>query len=339
MTQCRYWQFGNFYSQMTFPKGGVLNNEQFAKVPFRTCPDLSGACLGVKLHFGVDLKFKIMVHMKIYKTKQGILVEHEGKFYLTQQDWDKFINNDNLYHDLPGMVKKSDPVSNPDRIIKNDLLAPIGSQEIWAAGVTYMRSKKARLAESKAAGGGDFYDRVYDAERPELFFKSTASRVAGPGQKVRIRKDSNWNVPEPELTLMMGPSGKISGYTIGNDMSSRDIEGQNPLYLPQAKTYDYSAAIGPCVYITDSPLPDTTKIELEISRNRDTVFYGEVQINQIKRKFTELAEFLFRETTFPAGCFLMTGTGIIPPNDFTLDHGDVIKIRIENIGELVNTVE
>lgn len=277
--------------------------------------------------------------MKIYKTKQGILIEQGSLFYLIQEDWDNFINNDNLYSELSERLKNLTPFPDSKTILKNEVLAPLGTQEIWAAGVTYMRSKSARMEESKDAGGGNFYDRVYVAERPELFFKSTAYRVAGPQQKVRIRKDSGWNVPEPELTLMINSSGKIIGYTVGNDMSSRDIEGQNPLYLPQAKTYDFSAAIGPCIYVTDSPLPDSTKIELTIERNGNSVFYGNIQINQIKRKFTELAEFLFRETTFPVGCFLMTGTGIVPPNDFTLNHGDIIKISIENIGDLVNTVE
>lgn len=277
--------------------------------------------------------------MKIYKTSKEILIEHENSYYRIEKDWDEFINNDNIYSETLDLMKKLSPVSISEEVLKNEVLAPIGTQEIWAAGVTYMRSKSARMEESKEAGGGSFYDRVYDADRPELFFKSAAYRVAGTGQKVRIRKDSNWNVPEPELTLMVSTSGKIIGYTVGNDMSSRDIEGQNPLYLPQAKTYDFSAAIGPCIYITDSPLPKTTKIEIEIERDNKTVFYGDVQINQIKRKFTELAEFLFRETTFPVGCFLMTGTGIVPANDFTLHLGDLIRIRIENIGELVNVVE
>ena len=277
--------------------------------------------------------------MKAYKTNKGIIIELKNSFYHIEKDWDDFINNDNVYSDSMELIKHINPISNHVEILKNELLAPIGTQEIWAAGVTYMRSKSARMEESKDAGGGSFYDRVYDAERPELFFKSAASRVAGPGKNVRIRKDSNWNVPEPELTLMISSTGKIIGYTIGNDMSSRDIEGQNPLYLPQAKTYDFSAAIGPCIYLTEALLPVNTKIEIDIERSFKTVFSGEVEINQIKRKFTELTEFLFRETTFPVGCLLMTGTGIVPPNDFTLNVGDVIKIRIENIGELVNVVE
>jgi 2-dehydro-3-deoxy-D-arabinonate dehydratase len=277
--------------------------------------------------------------MRIFKTSKGIIIEFEKNFYLLDDDWDDFINDDAVYQNTLSKIKKLNPVSDAGHLLKDQLLAPVGNQEIWAAGVTYMRSKAARMEESETAGGGDFYDRVYDAERPELFFKSAAFRVAGPGQNVRIRKDSNWNVPEPELTLMIASSGKIVGYTIGNDMSSRDIEGQNPLYLPQAKTYDKSAAIGPCIYITESPLPTHTEIELEIYRNKLVVFSGCVEISQIKRTFTELSEFLYRETTFPFGCLLMTGTGIVPPNNFTLKQGDVVKIRIPPIGELVNSVE
>jgi 2-dehydro-3-deoxy-D-arabinonate dehydratase len=277
--------------------------------------------------------------MKIYKTSKGILIEHENYFYLTNSDWDIFINKDQIYTETIKLIEGLKPITDPSDLFKSGLLAPIGTQEIWATGVTYMRSKSARMEESKDAGGGDFYDRVYDAERPELFFKSVASRAVGSGQKVRIRKDSTWNVPEPELTLMISSSGKIIGYTIGNDMSSRDIEGQNPLYLPQAKTYDKSAAIGPCIYVSDQPIDENSAIEIEIFRNKEQVFSGEISINQIRRKLTDIVEFLFRETTFPVGCFLMTGTGIVPSNDFTLQIGDEIKIRIEHIGELVNIVE
>jgi 2-dehydro-3-deoxy-D-arabinonate dehydratase len=277
--------------------------------------------------------------MRIYKISAGVLIGFNNHFYRLNEDWDAFINDDAVYQNALLKINKLKPVSDAGDLLKNQLLAPIGNQEIWAAGVTYIRSKTARKEESETAGGGDFYDRVYDAERPELFFKSTAFRVAGPGHYVRIRKDSTWNVPEPELTLMISSSGKIIGYTIGNDMSSRDIEGQNPLYLPQAKTYDKSAAIGPCIYITESPLPLSTEIEIEIYREDKAVFSGSVEIGQIKRTFTELAEFLYRETTFPFGCLLMTGTGIVPPNNFTLRRGDVIKIKIQPIGELVNSVE
>jgi 2-dehydro-3-deoxy-D-arabinonate dehydratase len=218
-------------------------------------------------------------------------------------------------------------------------LAPVGRQEIWAAGVTYLRSRTARMEESKDAGGGTFYDKVYAAERPELFFKGSPHRVAGPGVNVRIRRDSQWNVPEPELTLAINKDGRIFGYTIGNDMSSRDIEGENPLYLPQAKVYHRSTALGPCLLVTDETLPPDTAIALEIHRGGEAVFSGETRINQIKRTFPELAEFLFREDSFPHGAYLMTGTGIVPPDSFTLRSGDEVRITIGPVGTLVNTVE
>ena len=221
----------------------------------------------------------------------------------------------------------------------SDIEAPVNSQEIWASGVTYMRSKIGRQEESKNAGGGDFYARVYEAERPELFFKATKNRVVNPGGKVRIRRDSTWNVPEPELTLLITSSGKIVGYTIGNDMSSRSIEGENPLYLPQAKTYDGCAALGPCIYVPENPLSMKENIFLEINRGGNSAFRGEVNLNQLKRKPEELVSFLYRECTFPNGSFLMTGTGIVPSSDFTLQSGDEIKITIELIGTLINTVE
>jgi 2-dehydro-3-deoxy-D-arabinonate dehydratase len=216
--------------------------------------------------------------------------------------------------------------------------APVGHQEIWAAGVTYFRSRTARMEESKDAGGGSFYDKVYHAERPELFFKGTPHRVAGPGAAVRIRGDSKWNVPEPELTLAIHRDGRIFGYTIGNDMSSRDIEGENPLYLPQAKVYDGSTGLGPCLLITDEPLDPATAIAIAIERDGKSVFSGATGIDQIKRTFPELAGYLFRDQSFPCGAYLMTGTGVVPPDDFTLRSGDRIRITIEPIGTLENTV-
>jgi 2-dehydro-3-deoxy-D-arabinonate dehydratase len=224
-------------------------------------------------------------------------------------------------------------------LIKNELLPPIGSQEIWASGVTYFNSKLARQEESKEAGGGDFYARVYVADRPELFFKAPAYRTVGSGEKVRIRQDSTWNVPEPELTLFITSSGKIVGYTIGNDMSSRSIEGENPLYLPQAKSYDRSASIGPGLYVSEKSLTKKTAIEMVIKRNGETVFQGTTNLGQIKRDLEELVSWLFRETSFPNGCFLMTGTGIVPPKEFTLEKGDEIRITIEPIGTLINLVD
>jgi len=218
------------------------------------------------------------------------------------------------------------------------LRAPLQSQEVWAAGVTYLRSRTARMEESKDAGGGTFYDKVYHADRPELFFKSTPHRVAAPGEAVRLRADSKWNVPEPELTLAINARGKIFGYTVGNDMSSRDIEGENPLYLPQAKVYDRSAALGPCLLLRDEPLPATTEISIEILRKNAPVFTGGIAIDQIKRTFASLAEFLFRDNAFPHGCYLMTGTGVVPPDNFTLASGDEIRITIPPIGTLINPV-
>jgi 2-dehydro-3-deoxy-D-arabinonate dehydratase len=187
------------------------------------------------------------------------------------------------------------------------ILAPVVSQEVWAAGVTYFRSRSARIEESKDAGGGDFYDRVYSAERPELFFKATGRRVVGPKAAVRVRSDSKWSVPEPELTLLINPKGKIVGYTIGNDMSSRDIEGENPLYLPQAKVYDGSCAIGPCILLSTEPLDKSTSIRLEIKWSGEMVFAGSTTLADLKRDPSQLADYLFRDNSFPDGAFLMTG--------------------------------
>jgi 2-dehydro-3-deoxy-D-arabinonate dehydratase len=209
---------------------------------------------------------------------------------------------------------------------------------VWAAGVTYLRSRAARMAESKDAGGGDFYDRVYAAERPELFFKALAHKVVGPGAAVGIRSDATWNVPEPELVLVSDAAGKIVGYTIGNDMSSRDIEGQNPLYLPQAKVYNRSCALGPGILVSREPLPAETKISLKIERGSETAFAGETSLTQMKRKPQELVEYLYRDQTFATGTFLLTGTGVVPPDSFTLKRGDRIRIAIGGIGELINPV-
>ena len=277
--------------------------------------------------------------MKLYKIKNGIVIQNENRFYELDDNWDSFINDDNLLDKIENIVKLNDPINNGKELIESDLEAPIGSQELWASGVTYFLSKQGRQEESKKAGGADFYQHVYEAERPELFFKATCNRIVGSGDKVRIRKDSSWDVPEPELTLLITSNEKIIGYTIGNDMSSRSIEGENPLYLPQAKTFDGCAAIGPCVYITREQLPANTLIELKIKRNDSIVFEGDVEINQIKRSFEELASFLYRECTFPNGSYLMTGTGIVPSNEFTLKSGDVINITIDNIGTLINEVE
>src|SRR3989304_3467102 len=254
--------------------------------------------------------------MKLYKTKNCVVIEADEKFYLLKdEDWDSFVNDDNLFDKMLKNIQ-SGKLLDRGKDILNNIEAPIHSQEIWASGVTYMRSKIGRQEESKNAGGGDFYGKVYEAERPELFFKATHHRVANPGGKVRIRKDSTWNVPEPELTLMITSSGKIVGYTIGNDMSSRSIEGENPLYLPQAKTYDGCAALGPCIYVMEKPLSQDTMIHLGVVRKGVIVVEGEVSIDTMKRTPQELVSFLFRECSFPHGCLLMTGTGIVPPPAF-----------------------
>ncbi len=277
--------------------------------------------------------------MKIYKTHSGILLSVKETYYLLpDEDWDEFINDDELAGKIRKRIGSAQKISQPEDLIGGDIPAPIGRQEVWASGVTYFNSKMGREEESKQSGGSDFYARVYEADRPELFFKATPARTVGHGAKVRIRKDSTWDVPEPELTLLISSSGQIVGYTIGNDMSSRSIEGENPLYLPQAKTYDGCAALGPCILVAEGPLPQSTTIGLRIFRHGKSAFKGEVGVDQIKRKFTDLAGYLYRECSFPYGCFLMTGTGIVPSSDFSLQAGDEIQIEIEGIGKLVNTV-
>jgi len=274
--------------------------------------------------------------MKLFRTAQGPFVSKaNGHYRLDNTGWDELIARDNLYEHLNSLTSKLDPGEAP---ADADLLPPIGGQEVWAAGVTYFRSRNARMEESKSAGGGDFYDRVYHADRPELFFKATAHRVVGPGANVAIRKDASWSVPEPELALFISPAGKISGYTVGNDMSSRDIEGENPLYLPQAKVYDRSCALGPCLLVREEPLPDSTEIAIEILREAKVAFSGSTTLKEMKRKPEELVEYLYRASSFPRGCFLLTGTGVVPPDSFTLRHGDEIRITIPPIGTLVNAV-
>ena len=276
--------------------------------------------------------------MRLYKTAAGIVIEKNNSFYLVQnENWDSFINDDDIIKKVDDLILV---LKERDETVLQDILAPIGSQqELWACGVTYLRSKVGRQEESKASGGADFYGKVYEAERPEVFFKSTPHRIVGQNAFVRIRKDSTWDVPEPELTLVVTSSGKIIGYTVGNDMSSRSIEGENPLYLPQAKTYDACAALGPCIYVTDKPLDSSTTISLEIKRENKKVFEGSIAISQIKRTFKELVSFVYRESSFPHGCLIMTGTGIVPGSDFTLKSGDEINISIDNIGTLSNTVQ
>jgi 2-dehydro-3-deoxy-D-arabinonate dehydratase len=274
--------------------------------------------------------------MKIYNTTQGILATEDGNswHFLPVSSWDELVT----HPDLRAFVRQSQTTRPAPAPGPFDLLPPIGTQEVWAAGVTYYRSRSARIEESKDAGGGTFYDRVYAAERPELFFKATAHRVVGTGAPVRIRSDAKWSVPEPELTLLLSPGGQILGYTIGNDMSSRDIEGENPLYLPQAKVYDGSCALGPCLFVPDEPLPKSTPIRLTILRAGAPAFTGETTLAELKRDPKELASYLYRDNTFPAGAYLLTGTGIVPNDDFTLAHGDLIEITIDPIGTLTNPV-
>jgi len=249
--------------------------------------------------------------MKLYRTKAGIVIEKNDLFYLVQnENWDTFINDDRLIEKIEDLILV---VKERDNSVLEDILPPIGSQqELWACGVTYLRSKVGRQEESKASGGADFYGKVYEAERPEVFFKSTPHRIVGHNAFVRIRKDSTWDVPEPELTLIVTSSGKIVGYTIGNDMSSRSIEGENPLYLPQAKTYDGSAALGPCILLTEKPIEPDTKITLIIKSNQQTVFKDTIATSQMRRTPEELSSFIYRECSFPNGCMIMTGTGIVP---------------------------
>jgi 2-dehydro-3-deoxy-D-arabinonate dehydratase len=273
--------------------------------------------------------------VKLYRTSSGVFVEENGSFYrVDAKDWDELLSSTVLHAIAHAAVERGAAESFDAKAI----LAPVVSQEVWAAGVTYYRSRNARMDESKDAGGSDFYDRVYAAERPELFFKATGRRVVGHGGAVRIRSDAKWSVPEPELTLVIDPGGSIIGYTVGNDMSSRDIEGENPLYLPQAKVYDGSCALGPCVLLSQDPLGSETGIHLEIVREGKTAFAASTTLAELKRDPKELVHFLYRDNSFPQGAFLMTGTGIVPADDFTLLAGDRIRIAIDGIGTLENYV-
>ncbi len=278
--------------------------------------------------------------MKLYQTKKGNVIQHEENYYLVDETWDELINRDGLHAYLMTTIAKAKPLPSAEarNWCEKEVLPPIGTQEVWAAGVTYLRSRDARKEESQDSGGADFYDKVYEAQRPELFFKSLPHRVAGHGQSVNIRKDSTWNVPEPELALYINSKGNVEGYTIGNDMSSRSIEGENPLYLPQAKVYERSAALGPCLYVPKEPLSLSNCIHMSISRSGKEVYSGSVEIGRMKRSFTELAGYLYREMDFVPGCYLMTGTCLVPPNDFTLAEGDKVEIRIDEIGMMVNFI-
>jgi 2-dehydro-3-deoxy-D-arabinonate dehydratase len=270
----------------------------------------------------------------LYRTPDGPVAQIDGRHYRTPvTDWDELLNTPRLADRLREWGTPDGETAAP-----TELLAPIAGQEIWGAGVTYFRSREARKEESRDAGGGDFYERVYGADRPELFYKANALRVAPPGGVLRLRRDARWIVPEPELTLVVNNRHRIVGYTVGNDLSCRDLEGENPLYLPQAKTFDGCAAIGPGLLITPDPLPETTRIRLRVLRGGQAVVDDATELALMKRKPTELVDYLTRETRFPAGCFLMTGTGIVPDEGFSLRVGDEVHITIEPIGTLVNVM-
>ena len=278
--------------------------------------------------------------MKLYKTSKGIVLQFKDEYYVLQQDWDTLINRDNLYAYLLESYLNGKKITGAQAAewCSEYILPPIGSQEVWAAGVTYLRSRDARMEESKDTGGADCYSRVYEAERPELFFKALPHRVVGHLQTVYIRKDSTWNVPEPELALYINAAGVIQGYTIGNDMSSRSIEGENPLYLPQAKVYEKSAGLGPCLYVPEQPISAETGIYIAIHRNEVKMYEDNTTISRMKRMLPELVAYLYQEMDFAPGCFLMTGTCLVPPTDFTLQPNDVVTISIDGIGTLVNVV-
>ncbi len=274
--------------------------------------------------------------IRLYRTKSGPVTEVGGQAYrIADAGWDDLFNDPSLRSRLDGAARSENRIDPPSPY---ELLPPIGSQEVWAAGVTYVRSKAARMSEARDAGGGDFYDRVYDAVRPELFLKATPHRVSGPGQALRIRRDARWNVPEPELALAVNAGGDIFAYTIGNDMSARDIEGDNPLYLPQAKVYDQCCGLGPGLLVPAAPLPPETVIQLAIVRGGEIIFADQIALTELKRRPEDLVRYLFLDNTFPSGCFLLTGTGIVPPDTFTLVPGDRVRITIEPIGTLENHV-
>ncbi len=277
--------------------------------------------------------------IRLYSTSQGLIANSETAYLALPPA----VTLDAIFEspDPQAFIHQSLSAAPPVLTARDTwtLQAPLQSQEVWAAGVTYLRSKSARMEEAKEAGGGTFYDRVYEADRPELFFKATPHRVAAPQTPVRIRRDGKWNVPEPELTLAINAAGKIFGYTIGNDMSSRDIEGENPLYLPQAKIYKGSCSVGPLV-TPASVMPPLAGVEIKlvIKRGGAVAFEGATTLAQMARTVESLAEWLFRENEFPDGALLLTGTGIVPPDEFTLHRGDDVSISVAGVGTLRNPV-
>jgi 2-dehydro-3-deoxy-D-arabinonate dehydratase len=283
--------------------------------------------------------------MKLVKVRLGSGKESMG--LLEDDEVLPLVAPGGQYECLTDLLEADDPPAVVELLVDRDaprwplpavtLLPPVDRQEVWAAGVTYIRSRKARMDES--TGAAAFYDNVYDAPRPELFFKANAHRVVGPDQPVRIRRDSTWNVPEPELTLVLNSRMALVGFTIGNDMSSRDIEGENPLYLPQAKVYDQSCALGPCITLARSmPAREQIGIHMAVIRDETIAFEGRTSAGQMARSFQGLIDYLGRDNTFHDGVCLLTGTGIVPGDDFTLRPGDVVNITIDGIGTLANPV-
>jgi 2-dehydro-3-deoxy-D-arabinonate dehydratase len=279
-----------------------------------------------------------MAAYRLYKTTAGPIVERAGEYYRIDRPWDELCNDDALSASLETFCSVARALPDAVADIASPL-APIGRQEVWACGVTYLRSRVARMEEARESGGGDFYDRVYDAERPELFFKATADRVVGPGTAMHLRSDSRWIVPEPELTLAVTAGGTVVGWTIGNDLSCRDIEGENPLYLPQAKTFDRCAALGPCLLIAAEPPGPDTRICVSIRRGDTVISTDSTTLGQMKRRPPELVDWLYRDNAHAHGCFLMTGTGIVPADDVSLIRGDLVDITIDGIGLLSNPMD
>ena len=273
--------------------------------------------------------------MLLYRTRRGVVAAAGDRFVLLAESWDRLVGPPGLPERLGGLLAQGAALAAFD---PREALAPLVSQEVWAAGVTYYRSRDARMAEAEQAGGGSFYDRVYHAARPELFFKGSARTAVGSGAEIAIRSDAAWNVPEPELVLLADAGGALVGCTVRNDVSSRDIEGGNPLYLPQAKVYDASCALGPALLVGAAPLPAGTAIDMEIERGGETVFAGSTTLAELKRTPQELLGYLYRDNSFPHGCYLMTGTGIVPPDGFTLARGDRVAITVPPIGTLTNRV-
>lgn len=277
--------------------------------------------------------------LRLYRTPAGPVVELDGRSHqLPASDWDELINRDDLGAHLRRVAAPAPLVEGGQERVAATALAPIGTQEVWASGVTYATGRAARISEAEAEAEGTIalYRRIYHAERPMLFFKAPHYRVVGPGQDIRFRSDSTWTFPEAELTFFATSTGKIVAYTVGNDMSAGGLEMENPLYSPQAKIHDACAGLGPCLLVTKQPLPPETRIGISVRRGGLVVFSGETPWKIMTRHLTQIADFLFRETSFATGVFLMTGAGIVPPGDFSLQHGDHIAITIDGIGTLDN---